>query len=68
MTKHRILFFIGIWVIVLPFLGFPVLIKTILFIATGIIIILISYKEYLIVKRSKDENNIMHSYIESRLD
>lgn len=68
MSKHRILFFIGIWVVILPFLGFPGLFKTILFILTGIIIIYISYKEYKFFKKISDVEHVMDSYVESKFN
>ena len=68
MSKHRTLFFIGIWVVILPFLGFPVLIKTILSTLTGLLIIYISYREYKNAKIIKDGEYVMSSYVESRLE
>lgn len=43
MRKERTLFFIGIWVGILPFLGFPNSWRKILFIITGIALIYLSY-------------------------
>ena len=50
MTKQRLLFFIGIWVAVLPFLGFPAGIRKIFFLMTGLGIILLSYFMYIQLK------------------
>ncbi len=50
MTKQRLLFFIGIWVAVLPFLGFPSSIRKIFFLMTGLGIILLSYFMYIQIK------------------
>ena len=67
MAKQRILFFTGVWVVVLPFLGFPVLWKDILFVITGVVVMYISYREYHEHKmgelRSGDR---MQPYVESR--
>jgi FtsH-binding integral membrane protein len=54
MTKQRLLFFIGIWVAVLPFLGFPSSIRKVFFLMTGIGIILISYFMYIQTKAIKE--------------
>ncbi len=59
MRKERTLFIIGLWVIVLPFSGFPSLWKTFLFGMTGIALVYLSYLFYLQVKKSipKDQNH-----------
>jgi FtsH-binding integral membrane protein len=54
MTKQRLLFFIGIWVAVLPFLGFPSSIRKVFFLMTGLGIILLSYFMYIQVKAIKE--------------
>lgn len=46
MSYERSLFFIGIWVALLSFLGFPIQLRKILFIITGILIALIAYLMY----------------------
>jgi hypothetical protein len=51
----RILFFIGIWVAVLPYLGFPYFIKNLLFIFTGFFIIYLSLLIYRRLKPKKKE-------------
>lgn len=50
MRKEKTLFIIGLWVIVLPFLGFPGLWKTILFILTGLTLIYLGYLFYMEAK------------------
>ncbi|MFT5359696.1 MAG: membrane-associated HD superfamily phosphohydrolase [Candidatus Paceibacteria bacterium] len=50
MTKQRLLFLIGIWVAVLPFLGFPQSIRNVFFLVTGLGIILLSYFMYIQIK------------------
>lgn len=58
MRKEKTLFIIGIWIAVLPFLGFPVNWRKILFLITGLSIMYIAYLFYLEVKirLSKDAN------------
>lgn len=59
MRKERTLFIIGIWVAILPYLGFFESWRRILFIITGIGIIYLGYLFYTEakVRLSKTENN-----------
>ncbi len=57
MRKEKSLFIIGLWVLVLPFLGFPSSWKVILFEITGIIIIYLAYLFYLEVKIRLDKDD-----------
>ncbi len=43
MKKERTLFMLGIWVAILPYLGFPNSFRKFLFIISGIILIYLSY-------------------------
>ncbi|MCE9585190.1 hypothetical protein K8Q94_01015 [Candidatus Nomurabacteria bacterium] len=57
MKKARIFLAIGIWTIVLPYLGFPIFWKNILFLFTGLIVIFFAYqmyKEYKILNKKND--------------
>jgi hypothetical protein len=60
MRKERTLFFIGIWVAILPYLGFYESWRKILFIFTGIAVVYLAYLFYLEakVRINKDENRI----------
>lgn len=60
MRKERTLFIIGIWVAILPFLGFYENWRKILFIITGLGIIYLGYLFYIEVKArlGKDDNRI----------
>ncbi len=69
MKKERTLLFVGVWVALLPHLGFPDFFRKILFLITGLFIIFVSYVMY---KRKIKErisqdtpNDIMHSFTES---
>ncbi|MFA6386222.1 MAG: hypothetical protein WCW04_00415 [Candidatus Paceibacterota bacterium] len=66
MTKERKLFLIGIWVAILPFLGFFESWRKILFVLTGIGIIYLAYLFYNEAKarNSKDEN-VIKSFIDN---
>jgi hypothetical protein len=47
MRKEKTLFLIGLWVIILPYLGFPNSWRNVLFIITGLAIIYLAYLFYL---------------------
>ncbi len=52
MRKERFLFILGIWTMALSYLGFPVVIKKLLFIVTGGLILGVSYLFY-VEKRTR---------------
>ena len=54
MQIPKLLLSLGIWTIVLPYLGIPSFIKNILFIITGFILIYLS----ILIRNSKKENPI----------
>lgn len=70
MKKERILFFIGLWVMVLPYLAFPTFTRNILFVITGLIIIYFSYvlrkkfREEALANK-KDDNNKMNTFVDN---
>jgi hypothetical protein len=57
---------IGIWVAILPFLGFPYIIKNILFVLTGLTIIYIAYGLYIQSKLSKNESTGFDNFSENK--
>ncbi|MEA3399275.1 MAG: hypothetical protein U9R00_02040 [Patescibacteria group bacterium] len=63
MKKGKILFFLGLWVAILPFLGFPKNFKNILFIATGLGIMYIGYILY--HKNKKINPNEMRPFVDN---
>lgn len=68
MLQARILFTIGLWVAILPFLGFPKNIKNILFILTGLFVIYIGLVVYKKIKLSKEstKKNSSETFMENR--
>lgn len=66
MLKERKLFLIGVWVAILPFLGFFESWRKILFVLTGMGIIYLAYLFYNEAKErnSKDEN-VIKSFIDN---
>lgn len=69
MTKERILFLIGIWVMLLPHLGFPNSFRKFLFFVTGIFIIYISYHfrkiKRSIIEAKQESTPQMKSYVDN---
>lgn len=59
MLKARIFLIVGIWVAVLPYLGFPSFVKNILFSVTGLVIVYLSFVVY---KDSKDFSKIKKTF------
>lgn len=51
MKRARLFLFLGIWVAVLPYLGFPRSWKNIMFLVTGIILMYVGYVFYREMKR-----------------
>jgi uncharacterized protein YqhQ len=55
MRRDYTLLFIGIWIIIVPFLGFPPSWKKIIFIVTGLIVISIGYAIWREYNKSKEK-------------
>ncbi len=66
MSKPKRFLTIGVWVAILPFLGFPVTIKNILFVLTGLLIIYLSYGMYLESKKDKKEEKTFDNFSENK--
>ncbi len=64
MREARILLISGVWVAILPYLGFPLFLKNILFSLTGIGFILISFVLYKNAKKGEGEE-IPHDFPEN---
>ncbi len=58
MSYERILFFLGIWIALLSFLGFPVSVRRILFIISGLGVCFIAYVFYKKSIRSRPDIKI----------
>lgn len=52
MNKAKRFLTLGVWIAILPFLGFPITIKNILFVLTGFFVMYISYGMYLENKKN----------------
>ena len=63
MRRARILLFLGVWVAVLPYLGFPYSWKDLLFTLSGLILMCMSYLLYLDhkTKESKTFDNFLEN-------
>ncbi len=58
MRKEKTIFLVALWIIVLPFLGFPGSWKTVMFVLTGVALIYLGYLFYMEAKErlAKIEN------------
>jgi hypothetical protein len=66
MSKEKKFLTIGVWVAILPFLGFPNTFKNILFVLTGFLIIYMSYGMYLESKKEKKEEKTLDNFSENK--
>jgi cbb3-type cytochrome oxidase subunit 3 len=66
MRKEKMLFVLGVWVVFMPFLGFPNSWRKFLFFLTGICIIYIAYLFYKQNKaRIPKDENVMESFVDN---
>lgn len=66
MRKEKTLLIIGLWVVIFPFLGFPIIGRKILLLITGLAIVYLSYLFYLEVKtRFKNDINNSKTFIDN---
>ena len=66
MIKARILLFLGIWVAVLPYLGFPSSWKDILFTISGLGLVYLSYMLYQEYKIEEKEEKTFDNFSENK--
>lgn len=66
MSKSKQFLIFGVWIIILPFLGFPIVMKNILFVITGLLIIYISYGMYLESKKEKKGGKPLDNFSENK--
>jgi hypothetical protein len=65
MSKLKIIFILGIWVAVLPFLGFPYSLKNTLFSITGLGIIYLSYLLFNTLKAGETKEKTFDNFSEN---
>lgn len=67
MRKEKTLLIIGLWVLILPFLGFPSSWRSVLYVITGVSLIYLSYLFYLEAKSRlmKINNNQTKTFIDN---
>lgn len=66
MSKIKIILILGIWIAVLPFLGFPYSFKNILFTITGIALIYLSYITYKKERSDESKNENFENFSENK--
>lgn len=64
MRKARFLLILGIWIAVLPYLGFPSSWKNILFIISGLILVYFSYMLYRVQKLKEERGVVFDNFSE----
>lgn len=65
MLKARLVLILGIWVAVLPYLGFPFYVKNIIFVITGFVFVYISfvlYKDH----KTKEGSDLFDTFSENK--
>lgn len=66
MRKEKTLLIIGIWVAILPFLGFPDTLRKILFVISGLMLIYLAFLYYQQVKdRISKNENISKTFVDN---
>ncbi|MEX2029340.1 MAG: hypothetical protein WD963_02555 [Candidatus Paceibacterota bacterium] len=68
MYKVRILFILGVWVAVLPYLGFPNSWKNALFTITGLGLIFFSYTLHMGLKTNKSQKETFDNFSENKFE
>ena len=66
MSKEKIFLTIGVWVAILPFLGFPFGLKNILFVLTGFLIMYLSYGMYTESRKNIKKNKNFDNFSENK--
>lgn len=66
MRKERTLFIIGLWIIVLPFTGFPSFWRTIFFVITGFLLVYLAYLFYMEAKaRMPKDETVSKAFVDN---
>jgi hypothetical protein len=65
MSKIKIIFGLGVWVAILPYLGFPYSLKNILFSITGLGIIYLCYLSYKDLKVGETKEKTFDNFSEN---
>ncbi len=66
MRKERTLLFLGIWVAILPFLGFPNTWRSVLFVITGLSLTYLAYLFYKQARaRAPRDDSRMQSFVDN---
>ncbi len=67
MRKVRILLFLGLWVAILPYLGFPYSWKDIIMTISGVCLIVLSYLLYRESLNNKNKEEIFENFSENNI-
>ncbi len=65
MSKEKIIFILGVWAFVLPYLGFPISLKNLLFSITGLGLIYVGYLFYKESKKGERKEKTFDNFSEN---
>lgn len=65
MSKVKIIFILSIWIIILPYLGFPYSLKNTLFSITGLVLVYFSYLLYNDFKKGESKEKKFDNFSEN---
>ncbi|MFA4975171.1 MAG: hypothetical protein WC839_01230 [Candidatus Paceibacterota bacterium] len=65
MNKVKIIFILSVWIIILPYLGFPYSLKNILFSITGLVLVYFSYLLYNDFKKGESKEKKFDNFSEN---
>ncbi len=65
MSKEKIIFILGIWIAVLPYLGFPLSLKNSLLLITGLSLVYLGYLLYKDAKASEKKGKTFDNFSEN---
>jgi hypothetical protein len=65
MSKVKIIFILSIWVTILPYLGFPISLKNILFSVTGLGLLYLAYMLYRDLKEGETKEKTFDNFSEN---
>lgn len=68
MKRARLLLGVGIWVALLPHLGFPLIIKNILFLATGLVLIYLALVIYRQINQGSERPAAFENFTENKIE
>jgi len=66
MSKPKKFLTLGVWIIILPFLGFPMGIRNLLFVLSGLVLVYLSYGLYLESEKGSKDKETFDNFSENK--